>query len=63
MLSPTMKQTAFASSMVHGGGRGYPSDAIAPGLSSGVLVLVTDGYGPLIELVIGALSADSHFGT
>jgi len=30
--------------------------------SSGFLVLVTDGYGPLIELGIWSLSADSHFG-
>ena len=36
---------------------------IAPRSSSGVLVLVTDGYGPLIELSIWRLSADSHFST
>ena len=29
--------------------------------SSGALVLKTDGYGPLIELGIWSLSADSHF--
>jgi hypothetical protein len=29
---------------------------------SGVLVLVTDGYGPLIELGVWCLSANSHFG-
>ena len=28
----------------------------------GILVLKTDGYGPLIELGIWSLSADSHFG-
>ena len=27
----------------------------------GILVLKTDGYGPLIELSIWSLSADSHF--
>jgi hypothetical protein len=31
--------------------------------SSGVLVLVADGYGPLIELGVWGFSADSHFST
>jgi hypothetical protein len=30
--------------------------------SSDVLLLVTDGYCPLIELIIWSLSANSHFG-
>jgi hypothetical protein len=41
-------------------GRGYPSDAIASGVIR--LVLVTDGYGPLVELGIWSLSANGHFG-
>ena len=42
---------------------GWASFMRALGLLSGVLVLVTDGYGPLIELGIWCLSADSHFST
>jgi hypothetical protein len=44
-----------------------PAQAVAPpfmrplGSSSGVLVLITDSYGPLIELGIWSLSANSHF--
>jgi hypothetical protein len=44
-------------------GRDISLYAIAPGSSSGVLVLVTDGYGPLIELGVWSLSADGHFST